>query len=181
MLHNLAWNCCTKCEVNPECLGELQEFPPRNHLNYKTKIAHYNRTQDPSAITDLTAIGLISLYNGFWALLHVQLSEIHKPDLLHNVYLGLLQNLLDCITACLKEHKRLDSFDEIWRSMPPYPELTSPHKAFREVSQWQGKEMRMFGRIVLVALAIALWKPWASQRVPFNCALRCVRTSSTST
>ena len=132
-LHNLARNCCPKCEVNPECLGELQVFPPRNHLNYQEKIAHYNRAHDPSAITDLAAVGLKSLYNGFWALPRVQLSEIHKPDLLHNVYLGLLKNLLDWITAFLKEHKRLDSFDEIWHSMPPYPEFTPPHKAFREV------------------------------------------------
>ena len=35
--------------------------------------------------------------------------------------------------------------------------------------------MPMFGRIVLVALAIALWKPSVSQRDPFNYALRCVR------
>ena len=129
-LHNLARNCCPKCEVNPECLGELQVFPPRNHLNYQEKIAHYNRAHDPSAITDLAAVGLKSLYNGFWALPRVQLSEIHKPDLLHNVYLGLLKNLLNWITAFLKEHKRLDSFDEIWHSMPPYPEFTPPHKAF---------------------------------------------------
>ena len=36
--------------------------------------------------------------------------------------------------------------------------------------------MPMCGRIVLVALAIALLKPSVSQRDPFNCALRCVRS-----
>ena len=123
-LHNLARNCCPKCEVNSECLGKLQEFPPRNHLNYQEKIAHCKRTHDPSAITELAAVGMKSLYNGFWALPRVQLSEIHKPHLMHNVYHGLLNNLLDWITAFLKEHKSLDSFDEIWRSMPPYPEFT---------------------------------------------------------
>ena len=174
-LHNLARNCCPKCEVDPESLGELRKFPPRDHTIYQQKIASYNRTQDLSQITDLVAVGLKSLANGLWTLPRIQLSEIHKPDLLHNIYLGLLKNLLDWVTSFLKQHCRLDLFDDIWRSMPPYPGFTPPHKAFREVSQWQGKEMRMFGRIVLPAMAIALREPTPSQRYPFNRALECVK------
>lgn len=75
-LHNLTQNCCPKCMVNPKCLGKIQKFLPRNHLNYQEMIAHHNRTRDPWVITDLAAVGLKGLYNGFWALSHVQLCEI---------------------------------------------------------------------------------------------------------
>ena len=161
--------------MDPESLGELRKFPPRNHTIYRQKIENYNRAQDLSQITDLVAVGLKALFNGLWTLPRTQPSEVHKPDLLHNVYLGLLKNLLDWVTAFLKQHQRLDSFDEIWRSMPPYPGFTPPRKAFREVFQRQGKEMRMFGRIVLAALVIALREPSPSQRYLFNHALECVR------
>ena len=174
-LHNLARNCCPKCEVDPQSLRELRKFPPRDHTVYQQKIANYKRTQALSQITDLAAVGLKALTNGLWTLPRIRPSEIHKPDLLHTVYLGLLKNLLDWITSFLKQHCRLDPFDHIWRSMPPYPGFTPPRKAFREVSQWQGKEMRMFGRIVLPAMAIALREPNPSQRYLFNRALECVR------
>ena len=38
-LRNLARNCCPECKVNAERLGELQEFPRRNHLNHQERIA----------------------------------------------------------------------------------------------------------------------------------------------
>ena len=174
-LHNLARNCCPKCEVDPENLGELQKFPARNQSIYRQRIEQYNRTGNISLIADLATVGLKGLHNGFWILPRIETSDIHKPDLLHNIYLGLMKNLLEWITAFLKQHNRLEAFDEVWRSMPPYPGFTPPRKAFREVSQWQGKEMRMFGRIVLAALAVALWRPSPSQRLVFNSALKCTR------
>ena len=174
-LHNIARNRCPRCEVSSENPGELQEFPLRNHSIYQQKIAQYNCTGDLSTITDLAFVGLKSLYNGLWTLPRIEISDIPKPDLLHTIYLGLMKNLLEWITAFLGQHNRLDAFDDIWRSMPPYPGFTPPRKAFREVSQWQGKEMRAFGIIVLAALAVALSKPTPSQRLIFNSALRCTR------
>src|SRR5205807_3446079 len=116
-LHNLARNYCPKCEVVPQSLGELRTFPLRNHSIYQQKIAQYNRNHDVSAIDNLATIGLKCLYNGLWALPRINTSDIHKPDLLHNIYLGLLKNLLEWITAFLQQHHRLDVFNEIWHSM----------------------------------------------------------------
>src|SRR5205807_6194267 len=93
----------------------------------------------------------------------------------HNVYLVLLKKLLEWITTFLKQHDHLDHFDSIWRSMPPYSGFALPQKAFREVSQWQGKEMWMFGRIIHPAMAIVLREPSPFQRGLFNRALECVR------
>src|SRR5437588_1309554 len=58
--------------------------------------------------------------------------------------------------------------------MGPYPGFTVPKKAYREVSQWQGKEMRNLGRIVLAAFTTALRAPTDAQRQPFRAATRCV-------
>ena len=174
-LHNLACNCCRKCEVDPQSLVELQRFPPRDHTIYQQMIANYKRAQDHSQITHLAAVGLKVLTNGLWRLPCIRLSENHKLDLLHTVYLGLVKSLLAWITSFLKQHCRLNPFGYIWRSIPPYPGFTPPPKAFWEVSQWQRKEIRMLGRMVLPAMEIAIREPNPSQWYLFNRALECVR------
>ena len=50
-----------------------------------------------------------------------------------------------------------------------------PGKAYREVTQWQEKEMRNLGRCLLGVLAVALRQPDNSQIHPFKRALTCVR------
>ena len=175
-LHNLARNSCPKCEVPPDKLGTLGNYPLRDHEAYQEAIFRYELSGDTAPIERLASIGLKALYNGLWKLPRLSMNQLHKPDLLHNIYLGLLKNLLDWVTAFLKKHHRLTAFNQAWRTMPPYPGFTQPRKAFREVTQWQGKEMRNFGRIILVASAVALSSPSASQRECFAEALKCVRS-----
>ena len=175
-LHNLARNSCPKCEVPPDQLGTLAAYTIRDHEAYQKRISGYELYGNTSLIEGLASVGLKALYNGLWKLPRMSMNELHKPDLLHNIYLGLLKNLLDWITAFLKQHHRLTAFDQAWRSMPPYPGFTQPRKAFREVTQWQGKEMRNFGRIILVASAVALSLPSPHQRIVFADALKCVRS-----
>lgn len=175
-LHNLARNSCPKCEVPPEQLGQLGTYPVRDHMAYQEVISRHELYGDTAPIEVLASIGLKALYNGLWNLPRISLNQLQKPDLLHNVYLGLLKNLLDGVTAFFKQHQRLTAFDQAWRTMPPYPGFTQPRKAFREVTQWQGKEMRNFGRIILVASAVALSSPSAPQREVFAEALKCVRS-----
>ncbi|KAI5845806.1 hypothetical protein DFP73DRAFT_526338 [Morchella snyderi] len=59
--------------------------------------------------------------------------------------------------------------------MPPYPGFCPPSKPYQAVSQWQGKEMRGFQKMILPALASALRNPSASQAEPFRKAFQCVR------
>jgi hypothetical protein len=53
----------------------------------------------------------------------------------------MLKHLMEWIQDFLKKHDRLDNFDHAWSSMGAYPGFTVPKKAYRQVSQWQGKEM----------------------------------------
>ena len=59
--------------------------------------------------------------------------------------------------------------------MPPYPGFFVPKKAYREVTQWHGKEMRNLRRYLLGVLTAALQEPDSRQLLPFKRALCCVR------
>ena len=50
-----------------------------------------------------------------------------------------------------------------------------PKKAYREVTQWQAKQMRNRGCCLLGVLAVALRQPDSTQLIPFKRALGCVR------
>jgi len=82
---------------------------------------------------------------------------------------------MDWIEAFLKTHWQQQVFDEVWKALPPYPGFLVPKKAYREVTQWQGKVMRNLGRCMLGFLAVALRQPGGAQAIPFKRALRCVR------
>jgi len=105
----------------------------------------------------------------------VSAADLYKPDILHTIYLGLFKEMMDSIEPFLKKGRRLQAFDEVWKALPPYPGFLVPKKAYREVTQWQGKEMRNLGRCILGVLAVALRQPGGAQAIPFKRALRCVR------
>ena len=82
---------------------------------------------------------------------------------------------MDWVESFLKKHDRLQGFDAVWKNLPHYPGFNRPRKAYREVSQWQGKELRALERAILVALAASLGMPSITQQQPFHQALQCVR------
>ncbi|RPB03037.1 hypothetical protein L873DRAFT_1654530, partial [Choiromyces venosus 120613-1] len=101
-------------------------------------------------------------------------ADLHKPDLLHNIYLGLFKHMIEWVEGFLKKHKWQKEFDDVWKALPPYHGFSVPKKSYREVTQWQGKEMRNLGRCITVVLASALRNPDSSQQQPFKRALQCV-------
>ena len=82
---------------------------------------------------------------------------------------------MDWIQGFLKKHGRLQAFADAWKTLPPYPEFFVPKKAYREVTQWQGEEMRNLGRCLLGVLAVALRQQDRTQLIPFKHDLECVR------
>ena len=101
-------------------------------------------------------------------------SDIHKPHLLHNIYLGLFKHMMQWVEGFLKKHKRQQAFDDAWKEIPPYPGLSVAKKASREVTQWQGKEMRNLSPCISAVLASALQNPDSSQHHDFQIALKYV-------
>lgn len=100
-------------------------------------------------------------------------SVIIKPDLLHTVLLGVLKHLLECVTKFLEHNKRLELFNQIWSSVPSYLDKTRPKRAYDQVSQWQGKEMRVMARWLHAVLVATLSDATSVHRAVFDNALRC--------
>jgi len=67
------------------------------------------------------------------------------------------------VEGFLKKHKRQQAFDDGWKEIPPYPGFSVLKKAYREITQWQGKETRNLGRCISALLASALRNPDSSQ------------------
>ena len=101
--------------------------------------------------------------------------DLHILDLLHTIYLRLFKHMMDWIHGLLKKHAWLQAFDDAWKTLPLYPGFFSPKKAYREITQWQGKEMRNLGRCLLGVLAMTLRQPDSTQGIRFKRALVCVR------
>jgi len=112
--------------------------------------------------------------NVFTGLHRLNPTDLHKPDLLHNIYLGLFKHMMQWVEGFLKKHKQQQAFDDAWKEIPPYPGFSVPKKAYREVTQWRGKEMCNLSRCISAVLASALRNPEISQHHYFQIALKCV-------
>jgi len=111
---------------------------------------------------------------GYHLVCHTGLSLVHCSYLSVGSF-QLLKHMMDWIEGFLKKHGRLEAFDDVWKTLPPYRGFLVPKKAYREVRQWQGKEMRNLGRCILGVLAVALRQLGGAQAIPSKRALGCVR------
>ena len=68
-------------------------------------------------------------------------SDLPTPNLLLTMQIGMLDHLQKGIFHFMKTHERLDKYNSIWLSVPAYHDLTPKNRSYREVSEWNGKEM----------------------------------------
>jgi len=54
--------------------------------------------------------------------------------MLHTIYLGVFKYMMDWIEGFLKNHGGLQTFDNIWKALPPDPGFLVPKKAYRKVT-----------------------------------------------
>ena len=171
-LHNLKNGLCYWCECPQPEMGDLptQQHPPRDHVKYRA-LSEANTT---AGKVGLSGVGVHHGFNVFWDLDCV-VSDLPKPDLLHTMQLGMLKHLLGWLQDFLKQHNRLEAFNNIWLSVPAYLDMTRPRRAYGEVSSWQGKEIKTMSRFLVGVLRSALGGPSASQRSVFDEAIECSR------
>ena len=181
-LHGVKSNSCHKCKVLPWELGKDAKYSARDSTEYKY-CERENGLQSPGSDSDDAddadvTLDTLWIYMGpgvFHGFYRVSAPDLHVPDLLHTIYLGLFKHMMDWIQGFLKKHGGLQAFDDTWETLPQYPGFFVPKKAYLEVTQWQGKERRNLARCLLGVLAMALWQPDSTPVIPFNCALKCVR------
>jgi hypothetical protein len=63
--------------------------------------------------------------------------------------MSMLDHLQKWIFHFIKTHKRLDKYNAIWLSVSAYHNLSPNNKSYKEVSQWNGKEMKDMSRYLL--------------------------------
>ena len=111
-LHEIKSNACPKCEVPPEELGSgANDLRPRDYARYERyeyeNPALDSETHDAARARYTNAThGIKRWQNVFQALARVSRPDLHKPDMLHTIYLGLLKHMMDWIQGFLKKHAR---------------------------------------------------------------------------
>ena len=176
ILNGISSKSCPQCEVPDRELGQDRQniYESGNYAHYAQRAWEYKQTQNTHIADYFHQIGMKIDRNVFSGLYRVNTADLHKPDLLYNIYLGLFKHMMKWIEGFLKKHKQQQAFNDIWKAMPSYPGCNVPKKAYREVTQWQGKEMRNLGRCISPVFASALRDPDGSQQLPFKRALQCV-------
>jgi len=174
-LYGIGPKSCLKCEVPSKDLGgnPRKIYEARDYTLYWEK-AREQESGGAGIAEDFQLVVVKIGRNVFTELYRVHPGDIHKPDLLHNIDLGLFKHMMEWVARFLKKHKRQQALDDAWKEIPPYPGFSVPKRAYHEVTQCQGKEMRNLGRCISAVLASALPNPDSSQHQDFNIALKCV-------
>ena len=176
MIHGITSNRCPICIAPPDEFGELPDAPyaTRPHPSYAA--AYHN-----SDVKRLESDGVKNVNNALWHIPHCEPHEIVRPDTLHTLLLGILTHLMKWVQEFLEYVGRMTIFDHVWSRLPPFPGFTRPNKAYRSVTQWQGKEMRNLLRVLLGVFTAALSRttdadPIAPRHKPLcHKAILCVR------
>jgi len=149
---------CPKCEVPCNELGgnPREVYEVRDYAIYEEKARQLEWGEAGSTREYFRQVGVKLGRNVFSGLYRVDPSDPHMPDLLDNIYLGLFKHMMQWVEGFLKKHKWQQAFDDAWKEIPPFPGLSLPKKAYREVTQGQGKEMRNLSQCISAVLASAL-------------------------
>ena len=102
-------------------------------------------------------------------------SDLHRPDLLHTMQIGMLDHRHKWIFHFMKTHEQLNKYNAIWLFVPANHHLTPKNKSYEEVSQWNGKEIKEMSRDLLGVVTQSLRGGIPTQHPIFNRAMECTR------
>ena len=108
ILHRIKSNVCPKYEGLPGKLGT------HTHCYRAQDYARYERCECESdnSHTIFETLCINHGKNLFHGLNLVSAPGLHKPDLLHTVYLELFKHIIDWIKSFLKKHTQRQAFDD---------------------------------------------------------------------
>ena len=181
MIHCMSGHCCPVCTTPTEELGEylVTSYSIRSHKDYA-------RAYRQSDAVGLNAHGIKNVHNALWSIPVLNPLDLVRADILHNILLWMLHHLLSWTQGFLEQHNRINTFNYVWHRLLQYPGFSVPSKAYQMTSQWSGKEMRNFSKIILGTFTAAIRRsahqprPTEGQLHDFNKAIRCVRNISDS-
>jgi len=112
----------------------------------------YSDLQDERNIDVLHTPRVHPFRNQFWQIPLCNVYQLWQPDELHQLLLGLVNDLLPWRLKYLKTRNVKDQFANQFRSVPQYADLQQFSKPFDSVksSSWQGKEIWGMIRTLIV-------------------------------
>jgi len=109
-------------------------YETRDYMLYREKAFRHEPAEAAGIAEYLQRLGVKIGNKVFTRLDRVSPADLHKPDLWHNIYLGLFKHMIEWVEGFLKKHKRQQAFDGTWKEMPPYTGFSVPRKAHREIT-----------------------------------------------
>jgi len=176
MIHGITSNSCPICITLCDEFGELPDTPYDTRLHSRYAAAYHNSEVEQQESDDVKTVN-----NALWHIPHCEPLEIVRLDTRHMPLLGILIHLMKWVQEFLHYVGGMKTFDHIWSRLPPFPRFTRPNKAYRYMTQWQGKEMRNLLRVLLGVFTAALRRttdadPIASRHKPLcNKAIPSIR------
>jgi len=136
-LQGIGSKSCPKCEVRCEELGgdPRRMYETRNYMPSREKALKHEPAEAAGIAGYFQRLGVIIGNNVFTGFDRVCPADLHKPDLLHNIYLGLFKHMMEWVEGFLKKHKGQQAFSDDWKETPPYPGFSVPKKTYREITQ----------------------------------------------
>src|SRR5215207_5281072 len=165
---------CPKCEMGFADLQTMgKDWPARDYQAYVEKRLEADDGHRRS-VEELNELGVSPFHPALSSLPNINADNLHKPDLLHGIHLGLTLDVLEWTVAFLTKHKRADAFDRAWLSLSPHVNFERFTKAYSQITQWKGKELRHAGKILISTVAAALTAPSPAERAPFRKMQECL-------
>ena len=128
-LQGIGSKSCPKCEVLCEELGgdRRRMYETCDYMLYREK-ALRPEPAEPAGIADyFQRLGVKIGNNVFTGLDHVSPADLHKLDLLHNIYLGLFKHVMEWVEGFLKKDN-----GSRCSTMPGKKFLLTPDSAYRK-------------------------------------------------
>jgi len=159
-LEGIGSKSCPKCEVLCEELGGDPRwiYETRDYMQYREKALRHEPAEAAGIAKYFQRLSVKIGNNVFIGLDRASPADLHKPDLLHNIYLGLFKHIREWVEGFLKKHKQQQAFDDAWKEISPYPGFRVPKKPYREITQWQGKEIRNLGLLYFSRIGVRIAK-----------------------
>ncbi|KAI0729954.1 hypothetical protein C8Q72DRAFT_911581 [Fomitopsis betulina] len=138
---------CPICECSHDDLGSYPSISRRRDINATFEALDKFGTADYNGVCD--AAGIKPVQHPFWENLpYVDIYRTITPDLLHQLYQGVVKHVLSWITSIVGE----DEVDARVRRLPPNHSIRIFHKGITGLSRVTGTEHKQMARFILALL-----------------------------